>query len=196
MAGSPPASPFEFAPGERARSRTPSRHARPLRVFAYGSLVARPGERATLPGHRRTWGAAMDNAAALPGYKRYLDPATSKHPDVRVAFLALTPDPATEVEGVLIEVDAAGLTALDRREVNYDRAEVTVATGERVWTYLPSEGGASRAATSPVVVARVYRDAVRTAYAALGEDALRAFEASTDAPPALADLVVEAQPLR
>ncbi len=65
-----------------------------MRIFAYGSLVARPGERAMLPRHRRTWGAAMDNAVALPGYKRYLDPATGAHPDVRVAFLALAPDPA------------------------------------------------------------------------------------------------------
>ncbi len=162
-----------------------------MRVFAYGSLVARPGERATLLGHRRTWGAAMDNTVALPGYKRYLDPATGEHPDVRVAFLALARDPATEVEGVLLEVDDDGLAALDRREANYDRAVVTMATGERAWTYLPSESGAARASTEPVTVARAYRHAVRTAYAALGPGALEAFDASTDAPPSLDDLAVE-----
>ena len=162
-----------------------------LRVFAYGSLVARPGARATLPGHRRTWGAAMDNRLELPGYKRYVDPATGEHPQVRVAFLALAPDPTTEVAGVLLDVDPAGLAALDRREANYDRVVVSVASGERAWTYWPSAGGAARASTAPVVVARAYADAVRMAFAALGPEALRAFDASTDAPPALADLVVE-----
>lgn len=162
-----------------------------MRVFAYGSLVTRPGERVTLPGHRRTWGTAMDNAVAVPGYKRYLDPATGAHPEVRVAFLALAPDPTMEVDGVLLHVDDDGLAALDRREANYDRAVVRFANGERAWTYLPSAGGAARASIKPVVVARAYRDAVRAAFAALGPDALRAFDASTDDPPALADLVVE-----
>ncbi len=166
------------------------------RVFAYGSLVARPGERATLPGHRRTWGAAMDNTVVLAGYKRYVDPDTGEHPAVRVAFLALAPAPGTEVEGVLLDVDEPGLAALDRREVNYDRAVVTMAGGERAWTYLPSAGGAARARTAPVVVARAYRDAVRTAFAALGPDAVHAFDDSTDPAPALADLVVEALPFR
>ncbi len=68
---------------------------------------------------------------------------------------------------------------------------MTVAGGERAWTYRPSGCGAARASTEPVVVARAYRDAVRTAYSALGPDALRAFDASTDAPPSLADLIVE-----
>lgn len=181
MAGSPADRPDAGGPFEAVGRR----------VFAYGSLVARPGERATLPGYRRTWGAAMDNAVALPGYKRYRDPATGEHPDVRVAFLALAPDPATEVEGVLLEVDDDGLAALDRREVNYDRTAVTMAGGERAWTYVPSAGGVARAAAAPVVVARAYRDAVRTAYAALGDDALHAFDATTDAPPTLADLVLE-----
>ncbi len=162
-----------------------------MRIFAYGSLVARPGERATLLGHRRTWGAAMDNAVALPGYKRYLDPATGEHPDVRVAFLALAPDPTTEVDGVLLEVDDEGLAALDRREINYDRSVVAMASGERAWTYLPSKSGAARAVMEPVVVARAYRDAVCAAYTALGLEALRAFEASSDAPPTLAELVVK-----
>lgn len=133
----------------------------------------------------------MDNVHALPGYKRYLDPATGEHPAVRVAFLALAPDPATAVLGILLKVDADGLAALDRREANYERAVVTLESGERAWTSLSSAGGAARASTAPVVVARAYRDAVRTAFAALGPDALRAFDASTDDPPALANLVVE-----
>ncbi len=113
-----------------------------------------------------------------------------------MAFLALAPDRTTDVEGVLFEVDDERLAALDRREVNYDRTAVTLCGGERAWTYLPSPGGAARARAQPVVVARAYRDAVRSAYAALGREALRAFDASTDPPPALADLVVELQPLR
>lgn len=152
-------------------------------VFAYGSLVALGGRRAVLPGHRRTWGVAMDNALAVPGYKRYADPATGGHPAVRVAFLDLAPDAAAQVEGVLLDVPAAELPALDARERNYVRTAVELAGGERAWTYLGSPAGRARGRERPVVVQRVYLDAVRAAYAALEPGALARFDASTDAPP-------------
>lgn len=152
-------------------------------LFAYGSLVARGGSRAVLPGHRRTWGVAMDNALALPGYKRYADPLTGAHPAVRVAFLDLAPDAAAQVEGVLLDVAAAELAALDARERNYVRTVVELAGGERAWTYRGTPEGRARGRRRPVVVQRAYLEAVRAAYAALAPGALARFDASTEPPP-------------
>ncbi len=152
-------------------------------VFAYGSLVARGGRPAVLPGHRRTWAVAMDNAHALPGYKRYADPLTGAHPAVRVAFLDLARDPAVRVEGVLLDVDAAQLAALDARERNYVRTAVALQGGLHAWTYRGSAEGRARGRRPPVVVQRAYLDAARAAYAALAPGALSRFDASTDPPP-------------
>ena len=152
-------------------------------VFAYGSLVTLGGLRAVLPGHRRTWDVAMDNALALPGYKRFADPLTGAHPAVRVAFLDLALDVAAQVEGVLLDVPAAELAALDARERNYVRGAVELEGGERAWTYLGTPEGRARAGEQPVVVQRAYLDAVRAAYGALAPGALARFDASTDPPP-------------
>jgi len=154
-----------------------------MRLSASGSLVARGGSRAVLPGHRRTWGVAMDNALALPGYKRYADPLTGAHPAVRVAFLDLAPDAAAQVEGALLDVAAAELAALDARERNYVRTTVELAGGERAWTYCGTLEGRARGRLEPVVVQRAYLDAVRAAYAALASGALARFDVSTDPPP-------------
>lgn len=157
-------------------------------VFAFGSLVAAGGRRATLPGHRRTWGVAMDNAVAVPGYKRYRDPATGRLPDVRVAFLDVVADAGSDVDGVVLELDAARLASLDLRERNYRRVELLLADGTAAWCYAGSAAGRARARRPPVVVQAGYLELVRAAHAALGPDGLARFEASTDAPPALADL--------
>lgn len=154
-----------------------------MRLFAYGSLVALRGTLAVLPAHRRTWGVAMDNALALPGYKRYADPLTGAHPAVRVAFLDLAPDAAAQVEGVLLDVPAAELAALDARERNYVRTTIELAGGERAWTYRGSVEGRARGREGPIVVQRAYLEAVRASYAALPPGALERFDASTDAPP-------------
>jgi len=154
-----------------------------MRLFAYGSLVARGGERVMLSGHRRCWGVAMDNALALPGYKRYAEPQSGAHPAVHVAFLDLAPDPAAHVEGVLIDVGARELAALDARERNYVRAVLALAGGGRAWTYLGSPDGRARGRRRPVVVQRAYLEAVRGAYASLGPGAVTRFDSSTDPPP-------------
>jgi gamma-glutamylcyclotransferase (GGCT)/AIG2-like uncharacterized protein YtfP len=165
-----------------------------VRVFAYGSLVAAGGPVATLPGHRRTWGVAMDNAQALPGYKRYRDRSDGAFPDVRVAFLDVVPDPAAAVDGVLLAGDAAALAALDARERNYVRVAVELADGEAAWCYVGSADGRTRARREPVVAQRAYVAAVRAAFAALGAGALGRYEASTDAPPPQLALVREELP--
>ena len=93
-----------------------------MRVFGYGSLVVPGAEPFVLEGWRRTWGAAMDNSVAIPGYKVYEDPETGERPPVLVAFLDIVPDRESSVRGTLLE--APDLEALDRRERNYIRTPV------------------------------------------------------------------------
>jgi hypothetical protein len=122
--------------------------------------VSGAGERRVLRDHRRAWGVAMDNRRTIPGYKFYVDPETGERPAVYVTFLCIWPEPGASVEGVLLEVDDDGLAALDRRERNYDRHDVSahVDGDGTVWAYLASAAGrdrcdAGRAARSAVVSA-------------------------------------------
>lgn len=162
-------------------------------VFGYASLVAAPAvARATLRGHRRVWGVAMDNAVAVPGYKVYALPDGSR-PALAVAFLDLEEaDAGAEVDGALLAVDAAGLAALDARERQYERIDVRAlvdpAPGGPVWTYVGRAPGrarvaAGRAGRAPVAIQRSYAELVERAFAGLGPDALARYRASTEAPP-------------
>jgi hypothetical protein len=164
----------------------------PQFVFAYGSLVTdAPGAvPAVLPGHRRAWTVAMDNRRSLPGYKRFRARDGVTFPPVFVAFLDLADDPANALDGLCLPVTAAALDALDRRERNYDRVDVTpLVDGPqgRIWTYRGSADGRARAAAGladgSLAVARGYADAVRAGYAGRGPALLERFDASTDAPP-------------
>jgi dephospho-CoA kinase len=166
-------------------------------VFGYGSLVADDvaggAALARLPGFRRTFGVAMDNREEVPGYKAYREPGGSR-PAVYVAFLDLESDPRSTVNGTLRPVSDAELDALDRRERNYDRIEVTDriepvdgAAGdapERVFAYRGSTTGRERLeqgrAAGTAVIARAYLEHVRTGFAALGPVEERAFLDSTD----------------
>ncbi|HEX8103106.1 MAG TPA: gamma-glutamylcyclotransferase [Solirubrobacteraceae bacterium] len=159
-------------------------------VFGYGSLVpGAGGEVRRLAGVRRVLGVAMDNALDVPGYKRFVDAADGSRPAVFVAFADLVPAPAgaPPVNGVLVPVAADGLAALDARERNYDRIDVTgriEAPPGRVWAYTGSRAGRQRfargAAAGTVVVARAYVEAVQAGFRALGAAEHRAFLASTD----------------
>jgi hypothetical protein len=170
-----------------------------IHVFGYASLVAGAGRPAVLPGYRRVWGVAMDNRVALPGYKVYEEPG-GRRPEVDVAFLDLVDDPGGSVNGVLLEVDEVMLAALDHRERQYRRRDVTTSLGSGdqvpgvVWTYVGQEAGRSRVTrgrvTGSVVIQRAYRDFVEDGFAVAGPGALAAFRASTEPPPfPLADLV-------
>lgn len=161
-------------------------------MFAYGSLVAAAGEEgvpAVLADHERWWGVAMDNADAVPGYKRYLDPATGTAPDVAVAFVDVRPAPGAAVHGVVVPVDEAGLDALDGRERNYERRDVSDAVdapvGGPVVAYVGSpEGRARRAGAAEaerLVVSARYREVVRAGLARLDPAAAARFDRC--APP-------------
>jgi Gamma-glutamyl cyclotransferase, AIG2-like len=161
-------------------------------VFGYASLAAAPAvARATLRGHRRVWGVAMDNAVELPGYKVYALPDGTR-PALAVAFLDLEEADGAEIEGTLLAVDAAGLAALDTRERQYERVDVTAlidpAPGGQVWAYTGRAPGrarvaAGRAGTARVAIQRSYVELIEAVFVALGEDALTRYRAGTEPPP-------------
>ena len=146
-------------------------------VFGYGSLVrGSAGVPCRLAGHRRRWGVAMDNERTLPGYKYFRDPSTRARPAVFVAFLDAVPEPAAHVDGLAFAVDESALAALDARERNYRRVEVTAQVGAslggRVWAYLGLEEARERYAagvrSGTAVVSRGYLEGVRAGFAAHG----------------------------
>ncbi|MES1192909.1 MAG: gamma-glutamylcyclotransferase family protein, partial [Solirubrobacterales bacterium] len=155
-------------------------------IFGYASLVAAPAAaRAVLRDHRRVWGVAMDNTVEVPGYKAYALPDWSR-PALAVAFLDLEEADGAEVEGALLAVDAAGLAALDMRERQYERVDVTARIDPSpdgiVWTYLGRAPGrarvaAGRAGTTGIAIQRSYVELVESAFAAWGEDALARYRA-------------------
>jgi hypothetical protein len=151
-------------------------------VFGYGSLAGDLSEAtlARLPGHRRTWGVAMDNGEDLPGYKHYVTPAGDR-PGVRVCFLDLEPDPGTTVNGVCLPVSEPD--ELDARERNYvrrDVSELIEGAEGRVWTYFGSPEGRRRRHEGEAVISREYLEAVEEGFRRLGPAEHRAFLASTE----------------
>jgi hypothetical protein len=165
-------------------------------VFGYGSLAADlgGGQPARLRGYRRWWGVAMDNTVDVAGYKHYRLRRDGSRPAVCVAFLDLAQDVAAATSGVCVPVTAAQLPALDRRERNYDRVDVTAAVepGGRgtVWAYVGNDEGRARLrrarAAGGAVVSRDYLQRTRAAFAARGAAALAEFERTA----ALGDLPV------
>lgn len=166
-------------------------------VFGYGSLTLldgvvpirepRPdGFVADLRGFARTWGVAMDNRRDLPGYKYYVAEGGAR-PPVYVSFLDVRECRGAMVNGVCLPVDAARLAALDRRERNYTRIDVSgrvEAGGARVWTYVGSAAGRQRLAigraAGRAVISAGYLRQVQAGFWRLGEDEYAACHASLD----------------
>ena len=147
-------------------------------VFGYGSLTRGfRGRPARLEGHRRRWGVAMDNRVTIPGYKLYRRRDDGSRPALYVAFLDIAPDAGGATHGFLFAADDALLRALDARERNYDRVDVTAAVADApgtVWAYRGSAAGRERLRlglqAASVVVDLNYLAAVRASFAALGID--------------------------
>ena len=127
-------------------------------MFGYGSLAAladgvapsrtprAEGFVCDLRGYRRQWGVAMDNRRDLPGYKHYTD-ELGRRPAVFVCFLDIETDPRGSVNGLCVPVDGARLAALDARERNYERVDVSAsvdAGGARVWAYVGARAARMR----------------------------------------------------
>jgi hypothetical protein len=170
-------------------------------VFGYASLVALP-EQGALPGRlrgfRRCWGAAMDNWEAANDRKHFVDPETGERPRIRVAYLDLYERSGSAVNGVALPVDATRLAALDAREINYERVDVSsafepagaatpFADSPRIYTYIGLDAARERCrrgqADGNVFVSRDYAGRVRLAFERLGADALVEFDRTTDPLP-------------
>jgi hypothetical protein len=133
----------------------------------------------------------------LPGYKHYLTPE-GERPDVMVAFLDIRRADAGVVNGAAIPVAEDELPALDRRERNYRRVDVTDAVDPRlengpVWAYVGLPAARDRADRGRhdgrLVVSRGYYERVAAGFAVLDERA--AFERLTAPRPApFAELVL------
>lgn len=163
-------------------------------VFGYASLVGLE-EAETLPGRlrgfRRHWGVAMNNWEGGDGVKHFLDRETGERPRIRVAYLDIYERPGSTVNGVALPVDATRLAALDVRELNYARIEVTGAfepeVDRRVFAYLGLDAARKRcrqgATDGNLFVSRDYLERVRQAFAGLAPGALAEFDRSTDPLP-------------
>ena len=166
-------------------------------IFGYGSLAGWPATAtrlqrrpARLRGHRRCWEVAMDNSKRIPGYKVFVDPRSGEQPPVFVTFLDMQRDEDAWINGVLIPVPEAELSALDARERNYDRHEVTPYVDAEidgaVWAYIGSDHGRERYRTGrdqgTAVVSTEYLAAVEQGFAELGARALELFRSTTSSP--------------
>jgi hypothetical protein len=120
----------------------------------------------------------MDNRHDLPGYKYYTRP-DGYRPAAHVAFLDLVEpgrsDPVAGANGVCIPVDEPLLEALDARERNYRRIDVServAAGGARVWAYIGSTEGRDRLAAGvrigTAVIDAGYLRLVEQGFGALG----------------------------
>lgn len=159
-------------------------------VFGYASLVpdgvGAGAVEAKLSGFRRSLGVAHDNRRIIPGYKTYLRRDDGSRPAVYVAFFDLEVADGMTVAGLALPVDGKRLEALDVREGNYDRVDVTglvEGVSGPVWTYMGLAQSRARLARGlaegTAVVSRDYLDKVHAAFRARGKAALREFERTT-----------------
>jgi hypothetical protein len=187
-------------------------------VFGYASLVAHRErvqdggvERAPLVsrlrGFRRTWGVAMNNWEAGEGEKHFVDSRTGLKPHVRVAYLDVREAADAVANGLALPADADRLAALDAREVNYARLDVTeafepvgaggreastvakwrAAGPRRVFAFVGTEAARGRCqaglTAGDTVVSRAYFELVRAAFAGLAPGALEEFDRTTEPLP-------------
>jgi hypothetical protein len=163
-------------------------------VFGYASLVALedadalPGR---LRGFRRRWGVAMNNWEGGEGAKHWLDRETGERPRIRVAYLDIYEQAGSMVNGLALPVDAERLIALDARELNYERIDVTSSfepeVDGRVFTCIGLDAARERCrqgvAEGDAFVSRNYAAGVRLAFERLGAGALAEFDRTTDPLP-------------
>jgi cation transport regulator ChaC len=172
-----------------------------IALFAYGSLVhpesaamtlgRSPIEvtRASLPGWRRRFSSRRDNLNSEKTFAR-----TDGTLPEWILSLNIEPDPGSELgpNGVLIAVDDDDLVRLDRRELRYERVQVTAdveiepGSGplqfDHVIAYVARPENLARETPSGSVVLKSYVDAVEGAFDHLGPGALAVYWASTELP--------------
>jgi cation transport regulator ChaC len=168
-----------------------------IAVFAYGSLVdpasaMRTLERefpppapARIEGWQRRWSVARDNRRVEKTFA--LEPGGQ----VPAWILGLNLEPgekgAEGANGALLEVSEAELSRLDRREMRYERTDVTASLPAAgfdlvvAYTARP-EHYAPEPPPGAVIIANYVR-AVEAAFAALGDGELDAYLRTTATPP-------------
>jgi hypothetical protein len=168
-----------------------------IALFGYGSLVnaaslagtlGRPVEvagPARLVGWRRTWGLARDNELS----EKTFGLADGTRPAFCLG-LDVVPDAAAPApNGALLSVTEAELDRLDRREIRYERVDVSDAIEadvavDRVVTYRARPEHRCDAPPPGAVVIGAYLEAVEAAFDALGPGELERFRTTTGPPPA------------
>jgi cation transport regulator ChaC len=172
-------------------------------VFGYASLVQlnEPGAvSGRLRGFRRSWGVAMNNWEGGDRVKHWLDRDSGERLRIRVAYLDIYEDADCAVNGLALPIDAEQLPALDAREINYRRVDVTAAfepvssegapeaeRPSRVFTYVGLDAARERCRLGieegNAFVSRSYASGVRQAFEGLAPDALAEFDRTTDPLP-------------
>lgn len=140
----------------------------------------------------------MNNWEGGDAVKHFLDPETGERPRIRVAYLDIYEHAGSVVNGLALPVDAERLAAFDRREVNYERIDVSPAfepaSGPlsldeclRVFTYvgLPAAHERRRRGVleGNAFVAADYVATVRQAFERFAPEALAEFDRTTDPLP-------------
>ena len=158
-------------------------------VFGYGSLVdrgsleasvGRPVEPvdgpfpARLRGYRRCWNVVTPSSMRPDYVLTTVDGEPWQGP---LGWLGIEPDPAASALGAAYRVTGQDLDVLDRRELSYDRVDVTAQldrqwVGGPVFTYRPRVDavGRARAAGDTAVVFARYLRLLERGFRALGDD--------------------------
>lgn len=174
-------------------------------VFGYGSLVSpesmgttigRPVLRSdgfvasVLHGFRRSWNyGSLRQRATWDGANGRIEAGI-------VVSLGLVPASDDSTNGAIVRVTERELAALDRRESDYDRVEVTDrievlpdvdrSAPVRVYTYLPRPSAIERYETARLrrraAVKQGYVELVEAAFSALGERQVERYRSSTPTP--------------
>lgn len=153
--------------------------------FSEGEYV-----RCRLHGHRRLWNVARDNRKSVPSRDHFVCSVSGERIDGFITAINIRPSPGDFVNGIAFRVTAEQLAALDRREGNYDRIDVTsevdVLLPSRLWTYrgsaLAEQRYARGIAGGTAVINSAYHTLVDLAFASHGEDFHAEYHATTDAP--------------
>jgi cation transport regulator ChaC len=191
-------------------------------VFGYGSLVdarslgrtlGRPVElhvdvlEAELDGWGRRWNYGVGH---VTGAWRTVDGRMVV--DGVIVALGVVPSAGERTNGIVARVSATELAALDLRERDYDRVDVThqvtvaarggrpvspgVGTDDRIVTYVPRPSAIDRYETARDAGRAAIRDTywglVDAAFAVLGPDRLQAYRTTTPAPDIPVVAVIDA----
>ena len=108
-----------------------------------------------LQNYRREWNVAMNNNHSISGYKRYFhrfhegEANSGGVVDGYIAFLGLRQCEKSNVNGIIFKVEEDELLALDQREKNYRRVDVSnyvnnLRADRVLYCYMPSEEGLQR----------------------------------------------------